>query len=144
MPIFFMPAKDPEEVRSFFADLVEQGKLKLTLATERPDVYDRLEPTEEVRLVVDRADAAPPEGANFDKILSEFRPTPLPEDQLASWSDEKPAPEEAETDSSEDDPPAAEAGAEESAELGPAVGTSAAGGILDQKWTPFTTRGFKG
>lgn len=146
MPNYFMPAKDPEEVRNFFKDLQEQDKLKITLAPERPDVYDRIQPTEEVRLVVDVADAKPPENVIFDKILPEFRPTPLPEDQLASWSDEIMPAESSEPDSVADEMPAqAEEKAEETTELMPALSHAEDGGAaLDRKWTPFTERGFKG
>lgn len=145
MPNYFMPAKDPEEVRNFFRDLQDQGKLKVTLATERPDVYDRIQPTEEVRLVVDAADAHPPENVTFDKILEEFRPTPLPEDQLASWTDEITPDEPTEPGSAPVEQDQDEVRAEETTELMPAVPPAEeAGGVLNQKWTPFTSRGFKG
>lgn len=152
MPNYFMPAKDPEEVRTFFGDLVDQGKLKIVLATERPDVFNGITPTEEVRLIVDRSDATPPEGVDFDKVLPEFRPTPIPEDQLKSWSDEiLPPSEEEEKPSSEDEAvveiptPTSDTQVDEDLSLVPETSTSDAGsGVLDKKWTPLTTRGFKG
>lgn len=148
MPNYFMPAKDPDEVRNFFADMVEQGKLKIVLAPERPDIYSRIQPSEDIHLVVDAADATPPEGVDFDRVLGEFRPTPLPEDQVASWSVEEPAPPVAEEAAAAEEvtevgaaPAQSEAQAEATMEDAP---TLAKTGILDEPWTPFTSRGFKG
>lgn len=154
MPNYFMPAKDPSEVRQFFQEMVDQGKLKVVLATERPDVYDRITPTEEIRLVVDRADATPPENVDFDKVLGEFRPTPLPQDQVASWSDEiSPESGAPEAGASEDEPlvveghPSEDIKPEEEDAIvagQPPAGSDGAGSALDRKWIPFADRGFKG
>lgn len=148
MPTYFMPAKDPEEVRNFFADMVEQGKLKIVLATERPDIYSRIQPSEDIHLVVDAADASPPEGVDFDRVLGEFRPTPLPEDQVASWSvkDEDSTPtEEAAVEEETVEVGAAPAESEVQAEAAVEdAPTLAKPGILDKPWTPFASRGFKG
>lgn len=148
MPNYFMTAKNPEEARDFFADMVEQGKLKIVLAQERPDIYSKIRPSEDVHLVIDAADATPPEGVEFDRVLGEFRPTPLPEDQVASWSVKEPEPPAAEEAAAEEEvvevgavPAQSEAQAEAAVEDAP---TLAKMGILDQPWKPFTSRGYKG
>lgn len=86
MPTYFMPAKDPYEARDFFQPLVDQGKLTVILANERPDAYDRIVPCDDVKLIIDTADSKPPEAAEFTQVLGEFRPEPIPEDQLEAWT----------------------------------------------------------
>lgn len=161
-----MPAKQPEEVKTFFAPLVEQGKLKVILANERPDAYSRIEPTDDVRLIVDVAGVDPPEGVTFTKVLDEFRPDPIPEDQFNNWLQESIPTPPAETTASNDveqesqvsaEPPAESASDEVAVPADiqnvnsmepvddptPAITTESTS-ITDRPWTSFKDRGFKG
>lgn len=159
MPTFFMPAKDPFEARDFFQPLVDQGKLTVILANERPDAYDRITPCDDVKLIIDTADARPPEGAEFTHVLSEFRPDPIPEDQMAAWTSDNSVTEPDEQKEEE-----ADEQAESSADATPQSLESGLGGPspelettpltvehptepvseTDRQWIPFADRGYKG
>lgn len=162
MPTYFMPAKDPYEVRDFFQPLVDQGKLTVILANERPDAYDRIVPCDDVKLVIDTADSKPPEAAEFTQVLGEFRPEPIPEDQLEAWVSNSSVAEQEIQRSEEDtakladtegqaitqslEPEIAKESTEPELQVDslvvehPTEPTSA----TDRQWIPFADRGYKG
>lgn len=150
MPYLFMPAKDPSEVISFFDDLVQDGKLKVINAEDRPDVWARVEPCDDIRLIVGAAETVPPEGTDIARVLDEFRPEPDANTQYNSWA-MKPESEEDAGDAS------IEPVDDKSQELPPADVTlesepapvednpiEQAHSAMDKPWTSFASRGFKG
>lgn len=155
-----MPAKDPFEARDFFQPLVEQGKLTVILANERPDAYDRVAPCDDVKLIIDTADSVPPEGTEFTQVLSEFRPDPIPEDQLANWTSDSSVTEpealRPEASSVLADPSGATPDQSlESGQEGHASSEVRTESLVvehptepesdtDRQWIPFADRGFKG
>ena len=150
MPYLFMPAKDPAEVVAFFDDIVQDGRLKIINAEDRPDVWARVEPCDDIRLIVGSVDTVPPEGTDIARVLDEFRPEPDANTQFNNWATKPES--EADTEA-----PSAEPAGEPSPDLPPADVTlesepapvedepvEQAHSAMDKPWTSFASRGFKG